>query len=382
MPGYEAHPSRPTAASPVSPPVDGSSEDSSQMGSSTNVSYVPLGSNSKTTTPLPAVLHSRESSTASSQIGLVNEESFNQSSGCDSDSSKREDIDLSFSVPNSPSLPRRTRILSLEERSRILSHSSMSDLTLLSEEDQSIENLTKLTKRQQTVNRQRLHIFSNNSSDSDEDDEAMHHYRMNSVLSTVRPKRMSKQREVELDNIAQLPSRDEVFQSSTPTNTRKLGDLMTIEEIQLHSTGSPKPTLDKGAMNSSFFDDLHSELPSSKTRSLPNKDRIHSESAPVQLLTVQSSSSAEGASSGGGWTFSRFKGKLFGKVRSVTSDNRSNAELDEHKDSSKLQRNAGRSSTTSQPVTSEKENELQTKSDEENMLNEAKEHSKTRFIII
>ncbi len=328
---------------------DGSSEES---GSNSNISYTALNSRGST----PHQVHSRHSSVASSQIGLVNNEETFIHSGYESDSSI-QDVEMSFSVPNSPRLDRRTSLISLEERSRLLSHNSATDLTVLSEEEKESEDTLHPLKR-------RSYAFSiDGSSDSEDDGEELHHHRMNSVLSTVRQNRTINKRNIMLEDRQN---------SRNTSNNGSFGDLMTKDEIKQHTTLT---TSDKQHTTIKHGDaTVDSHLKQTQTLPVISK-RIHSESAPM------SNEEKVGGVSSSGWNLrSRIKGKLFGKVRSVTSD-QSGAVMSHSLSQPKVGKGkVGNNGGGKEEVTGGGENERGC--DEEELMKEAMKSSKTRFIII
>ena len=399
----------------LSTPIEEDSEDS---GSNSNISYTALsGKGSR--------VHSRHSSVASSQIGLVNEETYDQS-GYESDSSN-QDAEMSFSVPNSPSLDRRTSIISLEERSRLLSHNSITDLTMLSgEEDESKDTMHPLKKRS-------LAFSIDANSDSEDDGEELHHHRMNSVLSTVRQNRSVNKR----NHVEMMQDR----QGSRNTSSYGgFGDLMTKEEIKQHSTLSANDTQHRPLHSTLSANDiehrplhstlsandtqhrpLHSTLPTDDTQHRPlhstlsandiehrplvqhggisnhksdsglmqteqtlsvKSNRLHSESSPLQPSTQ--------SNEGGAGFVSRIKGKLFrNKMRSVTTVDNVGVIPNESDDllstgSSKQSKSPSfnQSKIGGKAKKSINGGEDVGENNDEELLKEAMKSSKTRFIIV
>ena len=124
---------------------------------------------------------SRHSSIPSPEEGEVTGTS---QSGYETDSSADEN-DVSFSAPSSPSLSRRTTMMTLKERSRLLSHSSYEDLQTRTEEEP--RKSASRHKRNESIG----YVILNSTSPSiegyneDEEDEERQ-VDMDQVLSTSR----------------------------------------------------------------------------------------------------------------------------------------------------------------------------------------------------
>lgn len=124
---------------------------------------------------------SRHSSIPSPEEGEVTGTS---QSGYETDSSADEN-DVSFSAPSSPSLSRRTTMMTLKERSRLLSHSSYEDLQTRTEEES--RKSASRHKRNESIG----YVILNSTSPSiegyneDEEDEEIQ-VDIDQVLSTSR----------------------------------------------------------------------------------------------------------------------------------------------------------------------------------------------------
>ena len=383
---------------PVSSPVEDLSGDYAS-GSDSNISYTQL--TSKDSTPSHNI-HSRHSSTGSALIALINEDL--SQSGYESDSSDENEAEISMSAPSSPILCRRTSIISLEERCRILSHSSYDDLTHFGEQNQQKEKHNE--GEVEIVKRNRSFGFRDVETTSDsEDNEVLHHIRMNSVLSTSRHSYTQKSSQRARSHDRDVKSHDprktshdhtNVTQSSLLNITHKSDNPTTNDDIILHheTIGSlqDKVTKHKSELITSTVSDI---------QATPTQSRIHSHSVPVKP-NIQSDSSdmtlsdkiVGGVTSSSGWYLSRLKGKLFGKSRAGTSETQSDSDTMSQETSGRPVSNVigdvkfnvfqtiGRLKNIGGKEGKDSEKEKEAEEEEEMWMKEAMKNSKTRFIII
>ena len=380
---------------PLSSPVEDLSGDC-PSGSDSNISYTPLTSKDSTSS---CNIHSRHSSTGSALIALINEDL--SQSGYESDSSDENEAEISMSAPSSPILCRRTSIISLEERCRLLSHSSCDDLTHFGEENQQKEKHNE--GEVAILKRDRSFGFRNVETTSDsEDNEVLHHIRMNSVLSTPRhsytQKSTQRARSHDRDVKSHHPHKTShdhtnVTQSSLLNITHKSDNPTTNDDIILHHE-TMRSLKDRVTKHKSAF-------AISDIQATPTQSRIHSYSVPVKP-NIQSDSSdmtlsdkvVGGVTSSSGWYLSRLKGKLFGKSRGGTSETQSDSDTMSQETSGRPVSNVigdvkfnvfqtiGRLKNIGGKEGKDSEIEKEAEEEEEMWMKEAMKNSKTRFIII
>lgn len=326
---------------------------------SSDVSYEKLSSTSSTPTYKH---HSRQSSSTSGIVALINyknQDDPNQS-GYETDTDEEDDeeeAEISFSAPSSPNLTRRTSIISLQERSRLLSHSSFEDLkSIVSEEKESghSEKSHPVKKRQSYS----FMILESTSSDS-EDDEVVN---IDQVLSTSRlnsnqfssklskidinaknqffeeeallpkmhvripsPKHDSSEKRFPGESVSAIPS-DKMSQQSV--HIKKIRSSTVAEYFQ------PEPVKRKSESSINFkVDSVNKSIPPTLStveanHSLSSTSLSDNVTGAVPTKDISLSDTSAGISQRGGSRYlSRIKGKLFQKSKSQSVNNTSNAKV-------------------------------------------------------
>lgn len=321
---------------------------------SSDISYEKLSSTSSTPTYKH---HSRQSSSTSGIVALINynnQDDPNQS-GYETDTDEEdeeEEVEISFSAPSSPNLTRRTSIISLQERSRLLSHSSFEDLkSIVSEEKESGHS-----EKNRSVKKRKSYsfmIFESTSSDS-EDDEVVN---IDQVLSTSRLN--SNQFSSKLSK-ADINAKNQFFEEeallpnmhvriSSPkhdsSEKRFLGKSVSAVPSDKKSQESPQikkirsstvadyfqPELHKRKSESNFkVDSVNKSIPPTLStveanHSLSSTSLSDNVTEAVPTKDISLSDTSPGISQRGGSRYlSRIKGKLFQKSKSQSINNTSN----------------------------------------------------------
>lgn len=305
--------------------------------------------------------HSRQSSSTSGIVALINynnQDDSNQSGyETDTDEDDDEEIEISFSAPSSPNLTRRTSIISLQERSRLLSHSSFEDLkSIVSEEKESghSEKNHPVKKRQSYS----FMILESTSSDS-EDDEVVN---IDQVLSTSRlnsnqfssklskvdvnaknqffeeeallpnmhvripfPKCDSSEKLFPGESVSAVPS-DVISQQPTQIKKVRSSTVVGYYQPEPHKRKSePSVNFKADSVNKSIPPTLSTIEANHPLSSTSLSDNV-TEAVPTKDISLSDTSTGT-SQRGGSRYLSRIKGKLFQKTKSQSVDNTSNAKV-------------------------------------------------------
>ena len=198
-------------------------------------------------------------------------------------SSQGEDGGKSFSAPGSPTLDRRISVLSLDERSRLLSHSSLDDLTSpVSGEAPDMEWLTPTNLPQE-----QSYQFMPSSDSEDEDDE-----------------------EIEVSDVLEEPN----IHLPYPLE----------DNPQLSDEVAPFHSMDSNQLLETVKKKEEEETNPSENFSAPKIEVVSSDSEDDQDLLQQpnTSSAFQSAQGSSGFSFTRLTGRFLKKVRSGSASSR------------------------------------------------------------
>lgn len=317
------------------------------------VFYERLSSSSSGT---PTQYHSRQSSSTSGIVALINLSDHNdQNESENGTDSSNDDAEVSFSAPSSPNF-RRADMITLQERSRLFSHSSLEDLkAVFNDEDNEQKDAEKSVHHKKRRRSFGFVVFGSTSTSSETDDEES--VNIDQVLSTSRihSSSVSNTNIIIDDDDDLLPMRPRIPspQYSNPITTTA-------------KKNSPKPAIEQDSGRQSVSPILSSVQATSDFDKQDNNEISDS----TNSITKSSSSSY----------FSRL-GKLFQKARAKSNSERSepepNSEQNNVVQAIGILKGLKTKEDSEQDIESTNE-----ETSEEQWIRNAMEHSKTRFIII